>query len=586
YQSFLSGYPDSYLRSTAERRLRELAGGSTPAAGVTSPAAAVPPAMSSRPVPAAPVAVPEPPAAAERVALPTTHTVRPGETVSGLCIRYYGNAGYWQTLAYHNQLADPARVAVGQQLAIPPARTLDGLTRAAADHYAHPRTAGETVPVAAVAVPETVPVVHAVAVAPSETEQLAALAQRLQAAIAAGGDPVAVEQAWLGLARLAVADGRQEEALRAYREAVQIRPGSDAWFSAMYQVATLELSVRHDVNAAKQALEQLLGALPASGREALRESALSLLATIAGAPERLGEQEMLSGPALPPDQHPVPPTLLVNVLEIAPVVRPVLAAPAAETAAIPVTAAPVPGAAAETPAMFAGFTAEDFQLPEVVEYIPAPGTAPAAGGQPATPAPIPVAVAPAPGMVSQPAPVPSPAPVTPPAAAATPADTVSPHHLRVQELLREALMYKGRGMFAEAEKLYREALALDAESPEVLNNLAYLYAELGARLAEAEELVRRAIRNDALREGYYRDTLGWVLFKKGDATQAYEELRRAAAYQDSAERYYHLGMVCCALRKFDEARRALTQARELAAGMPLLAEINRQLAALDAPAAS
>lgn len=651
YQNFLGSYPDSYLRSTAERRIRELQGG--------APSPPVSPEPPRRPVPAPPAAVsptvtpattPQArPAAASASVFPVNHVIRPGETVSGLCQHYYGNAGYWRALAYHNRLNDPARVTVGQQLEFPAAPTLDGLLRAATEYYARPRGVGDSIPLTGpAAAPVAAPPVETVSVTVAETaaadtaaapDELAALAQRLHTLATSATDPAVVEEAWLGQARIAVAAGHSDSALRHYRQAVQVRPGSDQWFAAMYQLAILELSARHDVGAAKAALEQLLGALPDTGQETLRGSALALLATLAGSPERIGEHELMGGAAMAPAA--APPTLSLNVLELPPQVRrgnpaaasrpagantavPAANAPrvppppvprpatapaaasdgmlliydgvpvgqAAGAAVVPAPARPEPAAAArppaaatasadgETQAMYGGFTAEDLQPPLVVEYIPAPD---APAPDPALPVvPVPVAAPPVP----QPAAGNAPAVAAPAANPDPDSSATSPQNMRIQELQREALNLKGRGMYVEAESAYRAVLALDPENPETLNNLAYLYAEMGVRLAEAEEMVRRAMKNDALRVGYYRDTLGWVLFKKGDLVQAREELRRAAAYQDTAERYYHLGVVHKALGDTDEARRCLLTARELAGRSALAAEIANLLAELAAPPAS
>lgn len=575
YRQFITTYPESYLRSTAERRIAELAGGSsTPAPVVPSPSRPAPvPAVSSRPAAAPAAPAPAAPAvAAAPVELPAEHTVRSGESVSGLCLRYYGSAAHWREVAYHNRLADPARIAVGQVLKFPEPSVLAGLTAAAQAQYAQPRPA-DTVPVA-VAV-ETAVVVPAAPQAPTETEQLALLMQRWEEIIAAGTDAAAVEEAHLGLARLAYAAGDAPRALQQYELAAQVRPGSGRWFTAMYQAAALQVSVRHDPVAARTTLVQLLAALPATGQEPMRASATALLAAIAGTPEQAGEQEMMAGPVT--GAIPAPPTLTVNIIEVEPAVRPVAAAPSAAGA----PAAPVPAVApapvvdgSETAPVMPGFTDEDMRPLEVIAYVPAPGTAPAETG-----AAAPVPVVPAPPVAPPPVRAPAPA-VT----AETTADATT-RTLRVQELLREALDLKQRGMPSEAAQVYRAALQLDPANPEVLNNLAYLYADLGVHLDEAETMTRAAMRADALREGYYRDTLGWVLYRKGNYAAARDELQRALAYRETAERHYHLGVTYRALGMQDDAIRHLMTARTLAGGGTLAAEITRHLAELQAPPA-
>lgn len=76
---------------------------------------------------------------------------------------------------------------------------------------------------------------------------------------------------------------------------------------------------------------------------------------------------------------------------------------------------------------------------------------------------------------------------------------------------------------------FKEAQAIieaEPEHPESLNFVAYIMAEREEDLATAENLIRRAIQLRP-REGYFHDTLGWVLLKRGQAKEAIIELRHA-----------------------------------------------------------
>lgn len=48
-----------------------------------------------------------------------THTVKAGETLSGLAVKYYQNANLWTKIATANNIKDPAKIKVGQVLRIP-----------------------------------------------------------------------------------------------------------------------------------------------------------------------------------------------------------------------------------------------------------------------------------------------------------------------------------------------------------------------------------------------------------------------------------------------------------------------------------
>lgn len=77
-----------------------------------------------------------------------------------------------------------------------------------------------------------------------------------------------------------------------------------------------------------------------------------------------------------------------------------------------------------------------------------------------------------------------------------------------------------------AKKSYADALGLDDKNTEALNNLAWLYAEDGERLLEAESLIKRALEEKP-NSAEYLDTLGFVYMKQGrndDAQDAYQGL--------------------------------------------------------------
>jgi Tfp pilus assembly protein PilF len=90
----------------------------------------------------------------------------------------------------------------------------------------------------------------------------------------------------------------------------------------------------------------------------------------------------------------------------------------------------------------------------------------------------------------------------------------------VGPLKGRALVYQGNvhvrhGATDEAERLYRAALRAESHNVEALNNLAWLLAQEGRRLDEAERLVRRALAQDPEPRGPYEDTLRAVLEARG-----------------------------------------------------------------------
>jgi len=70
-------------------------------------------------------------------------------------------------------------------------------------------------------------------------------------------------------------------------------------------------------------------------------------------------------------------------------------------------------------------------------------------------------------------------------------------------------------------------IEINPAQSDALNFVAYELAERGVELKRAEELSRRSLEIRPA-DGYYLDTLGWIMFQKGDFAEAEVLLRRAA----------------------------------------------------------
>jgi len=86
--------------------------------------------------------------------------------------------------------------------------------------------------------------------------------------------------------------------------------------------------------------------------------------------------------------------------------------------------------------------------------------------------------------------------------------------------------YERAGQRELALEQMRAVLAVKADHAEALNFIGYSYAERGEHLDEAQTLVERALKIEP-DNGYYLDSLGWVLFKRGDLQRAAKALERA-----------------------------------------------------------
>jgi tetratricopeptide (TPR) repeat protein len=101
--------------------------------------------------------------------------------------------------------------------------------------------------------------------------------------------------------------------------------------------------------------------------------------------------------------------------------------------------------------------------------------------------------------------------------------------------LLDADFYFGYGVAAEqagrtvkASELFLKSIELDPRrAARACNYLGYMWADRNENLDEAEKLIRRALELEP-DNGAYVDSLGWVLFRKGQYDAALAELLRAA----------------------------------------------------------
>jgi len=111
---------------------------------------------------------------------------------------------------------------------------------------------------------------------------------------------------------------------------------------------------------------------------------------------------------------------------------------------------------------------------------------------------------------------------------------------RMQQLGRmNWRFFYGRGMALErskdwdrAEADLLQALKINPDHPLVLNYLGYSWVDMGVHLDEAQEMIQRAV---ALRprDGYIVDSLGWVMYRRGDYEGAVRNLERAVELRPS-----------------------------------------------------
>jgi Flp pilus assembly protein TadD len=128
-----------------------------------------------------------------------------------------------------------------------------------------------------------------------------------------------------------------------------------------------------------------------------------------------------------------------------------------------------------------------------------------------------------------------------------------------------------------AESLYKSALAVAPNSPQLLNNLGWFYADNGIKLKEALRLTTRAAVL-APNDGNIIDSLGWTQYKIGQYNTAILTLNHAVKLEpDAAELRYHLGAAYFDAKKRDEALIELNKALIINANITDAAKLIKKL---------
>ena len=131
--------------------------------------------------------------------------------------------------------------------------------------------------------------------------------------------------------------------------------------------------------------------------------------------------------------------------------------------------------------------------------------------------------------------------------------------------------------YAKAADTYAKLLTFKPDSVPALNNQAYLYAEWLNQLEKALELARKA-RTLAPSDPAVADTLGWVLFKRGDYQQALELGQEAVGkISNNSAVQFHLGMAHYMMGQTEAAASAFQQALAAPEDFPSKAEAQRRL---------
>lgn len=113
--------------------------------------------------------------------------------------------------------------------------------------------------------------------------------------------------------------------------------------------------------------------------------------------------------------------------------------------------------------------------------------------------------------------------------------------------------YEKSGQLKNAENVFRKCLKMYPDSHEVLNYLAYMWAEQGENLDEGLQYINKAISLSP-DNGAYMDTLGWIYYKQKKYEQALDQIKKANEMtKNDATIVEHLGDIYFVLQEKEKA---------------------------------
>jgi tetratricopeptide (TPR) repeat protein len=148
-------------------------------------------------------------------------------------------------------------------------------------------------------------------------------------------------------------------------------------------------------------------------------------------------------------------------------------------------------------------------------------------------------------------------------------------------LMSVATIYGRTKDFPRARKAYEKLISLKPDYAPALNNLAYLYSEHFVLPDKARDLAQKA-RTLQPNDAGIADTLGWILYKKGDYQQALTLLQESARkLPHDPEVQFHLGMANYMMGHKESAREAFVRAAAAPNDFTGKEECQRRLAQLE-----
>lgn len=132
------------------------------------------------------------------------------------------------------------------------------------------------------------------------------------------------------------------------------------------------------------------------------------------------------------------------------------------------------------------------------------------------------------------------------------------------------------------ETRLRELIRIKPEHAHAYNALGYALADRGERLEEAQQLIAKAVEL-APSDPFILDSLGWILYRRGDLQGASDKLQQALGLRADPEIAAHLGEVLWMLGRHDDASKTWNDAAKASPGNEVLTATMKKFLTTPAP---
>lgn len=130
-------------------------------------------------------------------------------------------------------------------------------------------------------------------------------------------------------------------------------------------------------------------------------------------------------------------------------------------------------------------------------------------------------------------------------------------------LIYKATVLQEAGKQDQALEVMEKVIGMEPDNAEALNFVGYLLAEKEENLERARVLVKNALKQEPS-NGFYMDSLAWVLFKQGRIQKAWEKISLAVdLVGEDPVIWMHYGDIAMAVKNWKEAVSGYKKALEL-----------------------